>query len=137
MSFPNHVGAPFKQAAVWSYFSFKVLGGSRESLSGTRRKECINYIAGIDEEKERKGKRTRCTLEKSMLYVLSKVFGLFTRVFFRFTIIALYVCLLCSCSLAKKEERIKSTTSFLILGLIVSFTKKLFRELLRIINNYK
>jgi len=57
MSFPNHVGASFKQAAVRSYFSFKVLGGSRESLSGTRRKGCINYIAGIDEEKERKGKK--------------------------------------------------------------------------------
>lgn len=59
MSFPNHVGAPFKQAAVRSYFSFKVPGGSRESLSGTRRKGCINYITGtdIDEGRERVGEK--------------------------------------------------------------------------------
>ena len=61
MSFPNHVGASFKQAAVRSYFSFKVLGGSRESLSGTRRKGCINYIASTDinEGTEKKGAYAR------------------------------------------------------------------------------
>lgn len=44
-----------------SYFFLKVLGGSRESLSGTRRKGCINYIPGtdIDEGRGRRGKERR------------------------------------------------------------------------------
>lgn len=134
MSFLNHVGASFKQAAVRNYFSFKVLRGSRESLSGTRRKGCINYIAGtdIDEvERRKEGKRTRRALEKSMLYVVSKVFGLFTRVFFRFITIAL-----CMFALfvfpVKNEKRIKSTTPFLILEFYVcplAYNNEIFRKL--------